>query len=398
MVERSGSSSRVFFSGLNELRAIAALMVLVHHVELYKHRAGDPSLFKTWLRVFIAHAGKNGVYIFFVLSGFLITYLLLEEKHRTGTISLKKFYLRRAYRIWPLYYLIVVISFFILPVLAWNIGALQAEHHYFGRIELLTSSSQNFLQPLGLFLLFLPNLAIKWFPAVVGAAQTWSVGVEEQFYLLWPVLIKHAKKKLLPLMLIALSLLPIVVDASHFISPGLPGRLSWWLSVLPINFMACGGIGAYLYFFHRDKIERLFTNSWLFGLNSLVLLASLFMTLNPLYFAIISTTTILFIIQESFRYNLRCKWLDNAGTISYGIYMYHPTIMFLSFAVINSLALVEADSALYHVAAYLVIVPATLAVSRLSYHGWEKKFIRIKNQKHTVIESGKPVDGSNPKS
>jgi peptidoglycan/LPS O-acetylase OafA/YrhL len=62
--------NRVFFNGLTEIRAIAALFVLFHHIELYKFRDGLPSLYDTPLSYFISHLGENGVIIFFVLSGF----------------------------------------------------------------------------------------------------------------------------------------------------------------------------------------------------------------------------------------------------------------------------------------------------------------------------------------
>ena len=62
---------KIYFKGLSELRAIAALFVIFHHIELYKHRDGLLSLYDSFLNYFISHLGKNGVYIFFVLSGLL---------------------------------------------------------------------------------------------------------------------------------------------------------------------------------------------------------------------------------------------------------------------------------------------------------------------------------------
>ncbi len=72
--------NKVYFKGLAEIRALAALWGIFHHLELYKHRGEISSLYDTPFNYFISHLGKNGVYIFFVLSGFLITYLLLTEK------------------------------------------------------------------------------------------------------------------------------------------------------------------------------------------------------------------------------------------------------------------------------------------------------------------------------
>jgi peptidoglycan/LPS O-acetylase OafA/YrhL len=110
--------NNIFFGGLNELRAIAALGVIFHHLELYNHRDRLLSIYNvkiSAINYFISHLGKNCVYVFFVLSGFLITYLLLHEKEQTNKIEIRHFYLRRILRIWPLYYIIILISFCLIP-------------------------------------------------------------------------------------------------------------------------------------------------------------------------------------------------------------------------------------------------------------------------------------------
>ena len=90
---------KIYFPNLNGLRFIAAFMVIVHHVEQFKSLFGLENVFHE--SPFISIVGKLGVVLFFVLSGFLITYLLLVEEEVTGTISIKSFYIRRFLRIWP---------------------------------------------------------------------------------------------------------------------------------------------------------------------------------------------------------------------------------------------------------------------------------------------------------
>ncbi|MEP6985313.1 MAG: acyltransferase family protein, partial [Chloroflexota bacterium] len=94
---------KIHFKGLNALRFYAAVSVVVHHV-MYNPNVwyGLPNLPDTVGRFFIN--GTDAVHLFYVLSGFLITYLMLVERERTGTVSVKKFYLRRVLRIWPLYF------------------------------------------------------------------------------------------------------------------------------------------------------------------------------------------------------------------------------------------------------------------------------------------------------
>src|SRR5436853_5700667 len=105
----------VYFPGLYGLRFFAAMMVIVSHVELFKDYHGLPNAYASNLAVY--ELGRMGVTLFFVLSGFLISYLLLAEKQATGTISVGRFYIRRILRIWPLYYLLVAVTFLVLPSL-----------------------------------------------------------------------------------------------------------------------------------------------------------------------------------------------------------------------------------------------------------------------------------------
>ena len=147
------------FEGFDELRAIAALVIVPGHIELFKVFFGMPFYF--WLPI----PGKLGVVLFFVLSGFLITTLLFKEKGRFQYINLRKFYLRRILRIWPLYFLIMGLS-----ILVFNqVSALQ-----------LPQLSEQVYQSLDttsiiLILLILPNLLLFTIPYT---APAWSIGIE----------------------------------------------------------------------------------------------------------------------------------------------------------------------------------------------------------------------------
>jgi peptidoglycan/LPS O-acetylase OafA/YrhL len=101
--------NKIYLPGLNGLRAIAAFGVLFSHVNLGIEAYGLPIRKTSDLAGF-------GVTIFFALSGFLITYLLLKEKEQFNTINIKNFYVRRILRIWPLYFLFIGIGFLVDPV------------------------------------------------------------------------------------------------------------------------------------------------------------------------------------------------------------------------------------------------------------------------------------------
>ena len=88
-----------YFKNLNGLRFIAAFLVIIHHIEQFKNLWNIPNFY---YKSSIKSLGDVGVTVFFVLSGFLITYILLKEKQKTGTINIISFYIKRILRIWPL--------------------------------------------------------------------------------------------------------------------------------------------------------------------------------------------------------------------------------------------------------------------------------------------------------
>ena len=100
-------SAGIYFANLDGLRFLSFLMVFLHHTVVY-----DINIKGTFFERLLTTVGYggSGVSIFFVLSGFLITYLLLQEKEANGKINISFFYIRRGLRIWPLYYLVIIFS------------------------------------------------------------------------------------------------------------------------------------------------------------------------------------------------------------------------------------------------------------------------------------------------
>ncbi|HEY0715349.1 MAG TPA: acyltransferase [Polyangia bacterium] len=165
---------KVFFPQLDSLRFFAFFAVFVSHLFFTE----DPALVNHPVIRFLDRAssiGALGVNFFFVLSGFLITYLLLEELKSEGRIHIGAFYMRRVLRIWPLYYLILLIGFVLFPLLK-------------GRLGLQPVESANVWR----YLLFLGNFDIIANGVTPDASMLgvlWSLAVEEQFYLFWPLLL-----------------------------------------------------------------------------------------------------------------------------------------------------------------------------------------------------------------
>src|SRR5687768_571572 len=158
---------KIYFKGLNGVRFFAALMVIVAHVEAFKKFAQLPNIGDAKV---IRHLGPQGVKIFFVLSGFLITYLLLSEMKVKGQIAVKKFYVRRILRIWPLYFLIAILGLFLLPQVFSPDYFPQKVYPHFAVKAIL-------------IFLMLPNVVYLVFGHIFSLGILWSIGTEEQFYL-----------------------------------------------------------------------------------------------------------------------------------------------------------------------------------------------------------------------
>ena len=110
----------VYFKNLDGLRFIAALFVILEHVTEYK--ASMVPGYSNFFRYYFNILGRYGVNLFFVLSGFLITYLLFAELKREHTISVKKFYVRRILRTWPLYLILGTIVICLIDIILKKTG------------------------------------------------------------------------------------------------------------------------------------------------------------------------------------------------------------------------------------------------------------------------------------
>ncbi|MDP2388407.1 MAG: acyltransferase [Bacteroidota bacterium] len=367
-----------FFPGLNALRFFAALSVIIGHIELIKFIMGVDNISHFYERL---NFGGHGVYFFFVLSGFLITYLLLKEKNHTKSISLKKFYLRRIFRIWPLYYLILILGFFVLT----HIHII--DFPYFKR-----HLESNFYNNLWLYLLILPNVAFSIYPAVPHIGQSWSIGVEEQFYLFWPVLVKKSKQ-ILRLITWSFTLLCIFKVIIFLVSIKYP-HTHWilyikkYVAMSKFESMMIGAWGAYIFYENKKKLLSIIYNQWIFYFSIL-----LFLPLNYYLFntslqngihIVISFMFLVIILNvstnKSCRVNLSNKVLDYLGQISYGLYMYHLMIIPFVVFVFKTYFSYNGSGIINNILVYSFSILFSVVISSFSYHFIEKYFLGIKRK------------------
>jgi peptidoglycan/LPS O-acetylase OafA/YrhL len=284
---------------LDAVRGIAVLLVLFHNTNQY------PSLYLH----FISDNGWMGVDLFFVLSGFLITGILLDTKRAEDYF--KNFYARRCLRIWPLYYSLLLFMFVIVPLV------LPSERH---TVYEARSS------PWWAFPLFLQNFLIPIPTMATGAlGVTWSLAVEEQFYLVWPLVVRFCTEAQLRRIAIAVicispvlrfylsqrqviiysntfcrldglmagALLALVIRSANFVPSRLQSRA--WIALCVSSPLAL-------------MIEVAFHAKWI--VFSFTALASV----SFIYLALFSS-------QRWLQYLMTNRFLVYTGTISYGIYL-----------------------------------------------------------------------------
>jgi len=234
-------AKKEYFPSLNGLRAISILMVLLCHINLQDHifsfvdsdKSNKYYFLKPLLDVFAN--GALGVNVFFVISGFLITSLLLKEEGKTGTISLKKFYTRRTLRIFPAYYFLLLFYFVMQCV-----GVIHLSHISWITAVTYTSCF---------------NVTANEWPTL----HVWSLSVEEFFYLCWPLIFLVFKKQR-TFVLLGLIVAAIVfkVYAQHY-KPT--------VGFFPVALVVRGdaiSMGC-LFAIHKDRILAFLTSRWYVG-------------------------------------------------------------------------------------------------------------------------------------
>ena len=171
------------FKHLDALRGVMAIYITVVHFKIFfyfnKTKQFDLARFAA-----IFELGQIFMTVFFVLSGFLITYILLSEKERNQTINFKRFYLRRAFRILPMYYLAIILMYYLYS------GVCQHPDIYNYKLcnELTERTSY--------YVFMIPNWALVIDKSLPHISNFWSIGAEEQFYLAWPFVLLFSRNYL----------------------------------------------------------------------------------------------------------------------------------------------------------------------------------------------------------
>ena len=374
-----------YFPGFNALRFFAAFLVVIFHIEETRLMFELPN-HTDWS---IVSHGRLAVTFFFVLSGFLITYLLLKEHARHRDVSVSRFYMRRVLRIWPLYFFMVALGLAVIPLLS-------------KAAKVPYESPYGALEALPYYLFFMPFL-VNLFYGNHFLTPLWSIGVEEIYYGVWAPVFKWLRHWIVPIMLATVFIKSALgIWAMQFPADSPVNEL---LAMLQFDAMAIGGLAAWLVY-HRDTPleESFFFSRWA----QLVLFAPLVLRLvghnwlleNSRGYAFVSSPVLVdlwtmslfawLLVNVSLNPNsllrLENRILNRLGDISYGIYMLHCLV--ISFLLVPAVDDLKDDTGVgITLLIHVVIVVVTILLALASKRFLETPFLRLKDRWTVKVRS-----------
>ncbi len=378
----------VYFKNLDVLRILAAMMVVIAHgygswngwnglLPLFRANVENirkPNLLGKFFTQFINNLGF-GVDIFFLISGFLITYILLKEKETFGTIAIKKFMVRRSLRIWPLYYIIVIFAPFLITF-----------SNYIKPHWMAPTPAPNYLP----YYFFLGNFDIistgKWmFPF----AHFWSICVEEHFYFVWPFILALVPNRHLIKVFVTIIIVSMVSRGYYFTyDPSNSGANIYLNTICKVDVIIIGAIIAYIHYrkpisLNTPKYLRILLLIGFIGLISNVSIyvaGNLFQVLIKKYLFVIWVGFLMlnFMFNKQPIFTLKkMKVLNYLGKISFGIYIYHNIL--LSLITDNILARYGSERITF-LRFFIIYIGATVLMAVISWELFEKQILKLKKR------------------
>lgn len=387
------------FHSLNALRFFAFFLVYLKHIHSLIPKEGPLSIFR-----FLTDGGA--VEFFFVLGGFLFTFLLIKEKEQNDKFSFLRFYVKRILRTWPLFYLIVGLTYLLVYTSIGKMGSI---------------NGLNFIDSLGLrqtgggywpswkhSVLFLENYKMwqhnlllseydDWMPQFSPLVVTWSLCIQEHFYLTWPLFIMFIPNRLLPKAMLMAIIFSILLKLGIYIYFHERITKSIQLShdlFTYLDLYALGGLLGYYSYFKYDKIVEINHRipNW-FKVTFLFILL-LFLKTDAWFYHFHFTTQILwnsvvgvflvtflmfFIPSDSiFKFSDR-NIFSRVGQMSYSLYLIHLIIIHivLQFFINHEIKISTMFNLGVFVSSTLII---SLIVSFFTYNLVEKPFLMLKRK------------------
>src|SRR5580698_4874390 len=369
---------------LDGLRALAILLVVPHNVDLLRPpvpRADYPI-------ALLMHAGWIGVQLFFVLSGFLISGNLLDTRGSGNYFS--AFFGRRALRILPLYFAVLIVAFLVAPAL---VTLPQELRDTLGHQVWLWTFTANWTQPFN--------------GGVYGFGHFWSLAVEEQFYLLWPLVVLFCGPRAL-LWACGVAAATSLLLRSALIAAHFPPEALYMFTPCRMDALALGAASAAVIRIpqFRARLQGAAPKVALAAAILLLVVAGstrLFAmyevstqtvgyTLLSLAFALLVLLTTLpsrGMLSQAMRV-LGCKPLALIGRYSYGMYVFHlPLHVFFGAGLMHRIA--PNPTAAQALAYTTVMMGITFVLAALSYELFERQFLKLKRRMMPTPGRGAPT-------
>jgi len=316
---------KLHFHTFDAFRFFAFLKVFLLHAPF--HVSASSPQWMQWWNDHIRFGGGIGVSFFFVLSGFLITYILTSTKLKHGNISPKRFFVRRMFRIAPLYYLMVIVALLITPELAKSIGFYMNGGGYEPEWIYSLTFTENIAEIIN------DNV-----PKTTPLSVFWSLCVEEQFYIYWMIAFFSLKIKWIPYFLVfsIFTAIGFRIFGDEIFGTELISTVDLGSN---LDYFAISGLLGYAVATNYDKVANFVNNipsfiKWAYVLGVIFMLYFQYLIFQhngwflEIFWCTISGVIftgllLIFIPQDSKIRISDSSVLTKLGKISYGLYVYH---------------------------------------------------------------------------
>lgn len=348
---------------ITSLRFFLSIIVIIFHTPGFCRNRSFP-YFDDWP---ILQKGKEAVFVFFVLSGFLIIKKLYIEKIHTNKIDFRKFFINRSFRILPLYYLILIFGLIyyrlILPF-----------------FKIPFDNDYNLIEGIVLSFTMFANIFSTYEPGAI-IEILWSIAIEEQFYLIIaPILFFIPTRKIkISLFIISVVLFVLyIIDFGFFIKYqmlffffSIGGIFSVYSDNLKLKYF----VWKIRHFLHLIILLYFFTNLFVDLFNNYIFYLLFSAILFSIYIYLLSLKKIPFLDSKTFNY---------LGDISYGIYMYHAIViqlvgLFFIKTKITSLGMPS------FIIFNLLVISITILIAGISKKYYENYFLKLRSKFSGVI-------------
>ncbi|MDQ3110770.1 MAG: acyltransferase [Bacteroidota bacterium] len=401
MTDLNLNKKPVHFVQLDALRFLAAFMVVfVHAFDGWSGWFGIPKKLASavndkewsWIGGHLANFVHNfnfGVDIFFLISGFLITFLLIKEKTDKEKINIPAFFLRRVLRIWPLYFFVIAICFF------WFVPWLEPEY-----VRLSIAPPVVDYKPEIFFYDNFHKISVSqtdpdhvWmFPF----AHFWSISIEEHFYLVWPFLVALVPLKRLPVVLVAIIISSVGYRAWAFYHIDQSWFTMYLNTFARIDALAIGGLAAWWYFKYGFNLRApLWTRLlfyavliWLLVVDNINDWQTIFMVCfkKVIYLLLIGLAMMNFVFNPEAKFRWGPKHIFNyLGRCCFGIYLWGNIllqVMLMKIFLAPEKPITDwlINHIGFSITYWLIVLSISLLVPIITYELLEKPFMKLKSR------------------